>query len=56
MGRVRAGCRALFVLGLGWAMTGGRGGALTLFLGVAVAWNWIAAAILLRSRALPQGR
>lgn len=34
----------LFVLGLGWAMTGGQGGALTLFLGVAVAWNWIAAA------------
>ncbi|MET7418461.1 DUF998 domain-containing protein [Dactylosporangium sp. NPDC005555] len=34
----------LFALGLAWAMTGGRGGALTLFLGVAVAWNWIAAA------------
>lgn len=36
---------ALFALGLGWAMTGGDGGALTLFLGVAVAWNWIAAAV-----------
>jgi hypothetical protein len=34
----------LFALGLGWAMTGGEGGALTLFLGVAAAWNWIAAA------------
>jgi hypothetical protein len=43
----------LFALGLGWAMTGGRGGALTLFLGVAVAWNWIAAAgtVLLRREA-----
>ncbi len=36
----------LFALGLGWAMTGGEAGALTLFLGVAVAWNWIAAALL----------
>jgi hypothetical protein len=35
----------LFALGLGWAMTGGTGGALTLFLGCAVAWNWIAAAL-----------
>lgn len=26
-------------------MTGGQGGALTLFLGVAVGWNWIAAAL-----------
>ena len=36
----------LFALGLGWAMTGGQGGALTLFLGVVIAWNWIAAALL----------
>ncbi|MEV4508789.1 DUF998 domain-containing protein [Dactylosporangium sp. NPDC049525] len=48
----------LFALGLGWAMTGGEGGALTLFLGVAVAWNWIAVALTLAAgvtgAALPQ--
>jgi hypothetical protein len=40
----------LFILGFGWAMTGGQGGALTLFLGVAVAWNWIAAALMVLRR------
>jgi hypothetical protein len=43
----------LFALGLGWAMTGGRGGALTLFLGVVVAWNWIAATLLAINVAAP---
>ncbi|MDG6102740.1 DUF998 domain-containing protein [Dactylosporangium aurantiacum] len=41
---------ALFAVGLGWAMTGGEAGALTLFLGVAVAWNWIAAAVAILLR------
>ncbi|MET7394800.1 DUF998 domain-containing protein [Dactylosporangium sp. NPDC005572] len=36
---------ALFAAGLAWAMTGGTAGSLTLFLGVAVAWLWIAAAL-----------
>ncbi|WP_238010723.1 DUF998 domain-containing protein [Dactylosporangium sp. AC04546] len=36
---------ALFTAGLAWAMTGGTAGSLTLFLGVAVAWLWIAAAL-----------
>ncbi|MEU0557298.1 DUF998 domain-containing protein [Dactylosporangium sp. NPDC006015] len=40
----------LFALGLAWAMTGGTGGALTLFLGVAIAWNWIAAVTLRQHR------
>ena len=34
---------AAFAGGLGWAMSGGTAGALTLFLGVVVAWGWIAA-------------
>ena len=29
-----------FAVGLGWAMSGGEGGALTLFLGVVLAWTW----------------
>ncbi|GGM70291.1 DUF998 domain-containing protein [Dactylosporangium sucinum] len=37
---------ALFAAGLAWAMTGGAAGFLTLFLGDAVAWLWIAAALL----------
>ncbi|WP_380116418.1 DUF998 domain-containing protein [Dactylosporangium cerinum] len=45
----------LFALGLGWAMTGGQGGALTLFLGVAVAWNWIAAALTVLQRGAGRG-
>ncbi|GAA3252470.1 DUF998 domain-containing protein [Dactylosporangium siamense] len=45
----------LFALGLGWAMTGGQGGALTLFLGVAVAWNWIAAALTVLQRGAGHG-
>jgi len=36
-------CGVLFAVGLVWAFTGGRDGALTLFVGVCVAWCWSAA-------------
>jgi Protein of unknown function (DUF998) len=32
----------LFAAGLAWAVTGGRAGSLTLFLGVVIAWTWVA--------------
>jgi hypothetical protein len=42
----------LFAVGLGWAMSGGTAGALTLFLGDVAAWLWIAASMaVLRRRA-----
>ncbi|MGI5242594.1 DUF998 domain-containing protein [Dactylosporangium sp. CA-139066] len=46
-GRIAAIAFAALLL---WAMTGGRAGALTLFVGVALAWGWISATsgILLR--------
>ncbi|MBB5869259.1 hypothetical protein F4553_002638 [Allocatelliglobosispora scoriae] len=39
-------CGVLFALGLGWAFSGGTAGALTLFLGVVIAWGWIAASLV----------
>jgi Protein of unknown function (DUF998) len=45
-------CGVVFAAGLVWALTGGRDGALTLFVGVVAAWLWIAAsAARLRSLA-----
>ncbi len=45
-------CGVVFAAGLVWAFTGGRDGALTLFVGVVAAWLWIAAsAARLRYRA-----
>jgi hypothetical protein len=45
-------CGVVFTAGLVWALTGGRDGALTLFVGVTAAWLWIAAsAARLRHRA-----
>jgi hypothetical protein len=35
-------CGLAFAAGLVWALAGGRGGSLTLFLGVVAAWTWIA--------------
>jgi Protein of unknown function (DUF998) len=35
-------CGLVFAAGLIWAITGGRDGALTLFIGVIAAWTWIA--------------
>jgi hypothetical protein len=36
----------VFLAGVGWAFTGGTAGALTLLVGVAVAWLWIAAVLV----------
>lgn len=33
----------VFTVGLAWALSGGRAGSLTLFLGVTAAWTWISA-------------
>ncbi|WP_433204097.1 DUF998 domain-containing protein [Dactylosporangium sp. CS-047395] len=43
-------CAVAFLVLLGWAFTGGRDGALTLFVGVLLAWGWLAATsgVLLR--------
>lgn len=38
-------CGVVFALGLGWAMSGGVAGPLTMFIGVVAAWAWIAATI-----------
>jgi hypothetical protein len=48
--RLGRGAGIAFAVLLLWAMTGGRAGALTLFVGVVLAWGWIAATsgILLR--------
>ena len=40
----------VFTAGLGWALSGGAAGSLTLFLGVVVAWSWVAATELRLSR------
>jgi hypothetical membrane protein len=37
------GAGAAFTAGLVWALAGGAAGSLTLFLGVVVAWSWVAA-------------
>jgi len=39
-----------FTAGLVWAFAGGAAGSLTLFLGVVVAWNWVAATEVRLSR------
>jgi hypothetical protein len=42
---------ALFAAGLVWAFTGGQAGALTLFVGVVIAWTWIGAGLARLRRA-----
>jgi hypothetical protein len=53
-GRIAAIAFAALML---WAMTGGRGGALTLFVGVLLAWGWIAASSgIIMARTYGSGR
>jgi hypothetical membrane protein len=40
----------VFIAGLVWAMSGGAAGSLTLFVGVVVAWTWMAASAVRLSR------
>jgi hypothetical protein len=44
------GAGVAFTAGLGWALSGGAAGSLTLFLGVVVAWTWVAATEVRLSR------
>ena len=45
------GCGAVFAAGLLWCYGGGTAGALTLFVGVVLAWSWISAAAAHLARA-----